>query len=442
MIAVPRCGEKLYPVADYTTTASTSVLQPIELILGQTRLTADDRGMLLQNPSWAILGDSISSIANEIVLKCPDRPVVDVLSTWEAAIGMMFSMLGPMRSASLVWKIYGTTEAIFETQQGEAYAFLILAGWFPGLCRYTAPSPSDEKTSEIGRCSLQIYRGPELYNILAAHLASIGWLPDAPIQNPGAPGPESYYCPPTRLGTIVRRTSAGVTGHHRWLCIEPIDAGNLTPEDTRASALSLAVRRGIRDPRVLVVRLPKSGEVRKIALEFVGLGTQPLAVVLIVDSIEESLIDEIRTNLLPYAAIIMAIGSGLRPRMDIRCDVDQRGALPPAFVGWQPFSTEHTYRPIGSDITGGGALVIVPAKMSQQLPSGMATHLYKPSSTIRNIVAPDDIGPEVFDALQYEMKEQISRLRIVVVIRDAQWRPILRRLMHFMKEPFALKFCT
>jgi hypothetical protein len=219
MIAVPRCGEKLYPVADYTTTASTSVLQPIELILGQTRLTADDRGMLLQNPSWAILGDSISSIANEIVLKCPDRPVVDVLSTWEAAIGMMFSMLGPMRSASLVWKIYGTTEAIFETQQGEAYAFLILAGWFPGLCRYTAPSPSDEKTSEIGRCSLQIYRGPELYNILAAHLASIGWLPDAPIQNPGAPGPESYYCPPTRLGTIVRRTSrirwtSTISGHH------------------------------------------------------------------------------------------------------------------------------------------------------------------------------------------------------------------------------------
>jgi hypothetical protein len=464
MLAIPRCGERTYRLADYTTSGSAGSFAAVELVLGHTRLLADDRGLILQGETWTILGDGLSAIGRELTLRRPDVPTVDVLSTWELAIANMFAMLGPMRSAALIWKIYGSANgrqgrsgdadpkedlggAIVETQQGEAHAFSILAGWFPGLCKYIPPTPPrltqpDVQEGGLGsiRETLEIHRGPELYSVLSAYLAGIGWLPEAPIQIQAAGAPEAHEYPTSTLGRVVRLGSAGVTGHHRWLCVEPIDAGTISQDDTTACALSLALRRGIRNPRTLVLRNPRPGDVRALALFHVGLGIAPLAVGLVADSVSEDVMQEIRQYLFPYAATILAIGPGLRPRMDPRCDPEQSGSLPPAFSGWPPFTTEYTYRPFAPEHVGGGTLVIAAPETARQLATAGGAHIYALTSACRYLVAPDDVGAEVFESLKIDAKERLAQVRIVVVIRDSRWRPVLRKFMHIIREPFVLKF--
>jgi hypothetical protein len=450
LLATPRCGSQEYLRAEFTTAVAGGSVRGSRLSVGDCNLRAlgEGGGFSLYAESaekavvWIVRGNGLSAIGREIALcvaglEIGGLPAVDVLSTWRQAMGWLFALLGPRRSAALAWKLHGADGPVRETQQFEAHAYAILAGWFPGLCTF----------AEAERCSLIVTRGGELYAILASMLADMGWLPDAGIHRMGYLGPGcAPPPPPDSIGTCIRLSSSGVTGHYRWLCIEPSEAGQIPDRRTlEQHAVALAERRGISGAMPAVICGWTPEDIRKRAPSLVLSSPSPLAVVVQADQadgIAEDVLVELRRFVFPYAAVILALGPGMRPRIDPRGDY--HGGLPLGYSAWPAFTVRFVPELRPSMLSGGATAVVVSSQryLAAELDKMKPTALYTDPAPApgRVIAIPAEnleaIGQAASPAILGRLPE-CTRL----FVRTPEWRRAACLVMHYLRAPFEVVVC-
>ena len=444
-LTVPRHGCDIYYKEEFTN--SKGIINGTKVFEGQTSLGVFDNNYILKNTNitennWQIVG-SLIAIGDIIIEQnrtnksMSDK--IDILSSWKTVLRCFFEHIGVRRSVALAWKLFKSA-VLVETQLYEDYVYKVLAGWLPGFCELNI-------NLETNRYELLLTRGPELHALVVEVLAENNWLPDAAFAKLRTNntselescftdnrlaihgGTDSVPWPKLDFSKYLRHVSSWLTGHRRWLCIEPVE--KISDEELQQYVVAIGLARGIRIEQTVLLISTTENEAMNFAKNAVLTGCGPLAIV--VKNISNEDFSIYRQYLFPYASIILATGSSniiIDPRYKTPiCNCDN----------WPSFYIEYLRTSFTTKIQLDGQVVIIcnDAIAESVLKCDKGILFNNSNKENKAVVVPNSKKLEL-DLIHSTQVEKLKNVQ-VVYIATVEWKSILPRILRFLCKSFVLR---